>query len=174
MAGRSPGQPVSWGCIMKGLRTYIAAAVTAAAGVIAVATMPDTKAGWTALGMAVLMAMLRSITTTPPGQSNSPMFVGVIGIVVAAALALGGCTAAQLNASANVLATIGVDLVKIECNGGANLIQIVASDVGAVQRVQNALNVNVKVATDACPTLAAPAIAVLTQAAAAAKAASGG
>jgi hypothetical protein len=50
---------------MKGYRTYIAAAVTAAAGVIAATTLPDNKAGWTALGMAVLMAVLRSITTTP-------------------------------------------------------------------------------------------------------------
>jgi hypothetical protein len=53
---------------MKGYRTYIASAITAAAGVLAVATMPDTKAGWTALGMSILMAVLRSITSTPPTQ----------------------------------------------------------------------------------------------------------
>jgi hypothetical protein len=54
---------------MKGYRTYIAAAITAIAGVISVATLPDTKAGWTALGMSALMAALRAITSTPPGQA---------------------------------------------------------------------------------------------------------
>ncbi len=55
---------------MKGSRTFITSAVTAAAGVIAVATMPDTKAGWVALGMSVLMAVLRAITDTPPFQGK--------------------------------------------------------------------------------------------------------
>ena len=55
---------------MKGYRTYIFAAVTAAAGVIATATLPNRQAGWTALGMAVLMAVLRTITTTPPGSPS--------------------------------------------------------------------------------------------------------
>jgi len=53
---------------MKGYRTFIWAAVCAAAGVIATATMPDTKAGLATLGMSVLMAVLRAMTTTPPGQ----------------------------------------------------------------------------------------------------------
>lgn len=53
---------------MKGYRTYIASAITAAAGVIAAATLPDTKSGWTALSMSVLMAVMRSITNTPPTQ----------------------------------------------------------------------------------------------------------
>lgn len=52
---------------MKGYRTYIASAITAAAGVLAAATLPDTKAGWTALGMSMLMAVLRTITDTSPG-----------------------------------------------------------------------------------------------------------
>ena len=55
---------------MKGYRTFIFAAVTAMAGVIATATLPSSQAGWTALGMAVLMAALRAITTTPPGSAS--------------------------------------------------------------------------------------------------------
>ena len=55
---------------MKGYRTYIAAAVTAIGGVLAVATLPDTQSGWTALGMSILMAVLRSITTTAPMEPH--------------------------------------------------------------------------------------------------------
>lgn len=55
---------------MKGYRTYIAAAIAAVGGVIAmtdwVSFMSDWKAGITALGMAIAMAVFRSITTTPP------------------------------------------------------------------------------------------------------------
>ncbi len=111
-----------------------------------------------------------------PGKANAPMLATIFALLftVATAAAPFGCTPQQLNASANLFLTIGVDLVKFECNGGANLIQLVAADVGAKQRVQDALAIDTKVATDACPTLAAPTIQVLTQAAAAAKAASGG
>jgi len=55
---------------MTGFRTYIAAALAALGGVIAmtdwVSFMSNPKAGATALGMALLMAIMRSITTTPP------------------------------------------------------------------------------------------------------------
>ena len=111
-----------------------------------------------------------------PGKANAPLLVTVAALLFTAATAVApyGCTPAQLNASANLLLTIGIDAVKVECNGGAQLIQLIAADVNAQQRVQAALAINTKVATDACPTIAAPVIQVLTQAAANAKAASGG
>lgn len=57
---------------VKGYRTYIAAGLVAAFGVLAstdwVSVLNDPKAGATAIGTAVLMAVLRSITNTAPGQ----------------------------------------------------------------------------------------------------------
>ena len=56
---------------MKGYRTYIAAALVAFGGIIAqtdwIGFMNDPKAGLVAIGSAVLMAVMRSITNTPPG-----------------------------------------------------------------------------------------------------------
>jgi hypothetical protein len=61
--------------MMTGYRTYIAAALLATFGVLAttdwIGFMNDPKAGAVAVGSAVLMAILRSITTTPPGQKPS-------------------------------------------------------------------------------------------------------
>ena len=55
---------------MTGFRTYIAAALVALGGVIAqtdwVSFMANPKAGWVAIGSAILMAVMRSVTTTPP------------------------------------------------------------------------------------------------------------
>jgi len=55
-----------------GFRTYIAAALLALFGVLAstdwVSFLSNPKAGAVALGSAVLMAVLRSVTTTPPGR----------------------------------------------------------------------------------------------------------
>lgn len=55
---------------MTGYRTYIAAAIAAVGGVIAmtdwVSFLSDWKAGAATLGMAIVMAIFRSITTTPP------------------------------------------------------------------------------------------------------------
>ncbi len=60
---------------MKGYRTYIAAALMAVFGLLAMydwnTFLDDPKAGAVALVSAVVMAVLRSITTTPPG-SNTP------------------------------------------------------------------------------------------------------
>jgi hypothetical protein len=60
---------------MTGYRTYIAAALAAVGGVIAmtdwVSFLSDWKAGVTALGMALLMAVFRSITSTPPATPPS-------------------------------------------------------------------------------------------------------
>jgi len=60
---------------MKGYRTYIAAGATAIFGVLAstdwVSFLSDPKAGAVALGAAALMATMRAVTTTPPGQSAS-------------------------------------------------------------------------------------------------------
>jgi hypothetical protein len=57
---------------MTGYRTYIAAALVALFGVLAstdwIAFMDDPKAGAVAIGAAVLMAVMRSFTTTPPGN----------------------------------------------------------------------------------------------------------
>lgn len=56
--------------MLVGYRTYIASALVAAFGVLAmtdwVAFLSDPKAGAVAVGSAILMAVLRSITTTPP------------------------------------------------------------------------------------------------------------
>lgn len=57
---------------MQGYRTYIAAGLVGLFGVLAstdwIAFLNDPKAGVTALGAAALMAIMRSITSTPPGQ----------------------------------------------------------------------------------------------------------
>jgi hypothetical protein len=58
--------------MLVGYRTYLASALLAIFGVLAAtdwtAFLNDPKAGAVAIGSAVLMAVLRSITTTPPGQ----------------------------------------------------------------------------------------------------------
>ncbi len=60
---------------MKGYRTYIAAVLMAVFGILAMydwnTFLNDPKAGTVALVSAIIMAALRSITTTPPG-SNTP------------------------------------------------------------------------------------------------------
>jgi len=57
--------------MLIGYRTYIAAALIAVFGVLAavdwVAFLNDPSAGWTAVVTAVIMAVMRSITTTAPG-----------------------------------------------------------------------------------------------------------
>lgn len=57
---------------MIGYRTYIAAALVALFGLLAqtdwVSILSNPKAGLVALGSATLMAIMRSITTTPPGK----------------------------------------------------------------------------------------------------------
>ncbi len=59
---------------MKGYRTYLAASLLAVFGVLAstdwVAFLNDPKAGGVALASAVLMALLRSVTSTPPGSAQ--------------------------------------------------------------------------------------------------------
>lgn len=58
--------------MLIGYRTYVAAALMALFGVLATVdwnTMLQNPAGLVAVGGAVLMAILRSITTTPPGVS---------------------------------------------------------------------------------------------------------
>lgn len=58
---------------MTGYRTYIAAALVAFGGVIAqtdwVSFMTNPKAGLVAIGSALLMAIMRSVTSTPPMSS---------------------------------------------------------------------------------------------------------
>ena len=55
---------------MQGFRTYIAAFLMAAFGVLAstdwVSFLVDPKAGAVAIGSGVLMAFMRKITSTPP------------------------------------------------------------------------------------------------------------
>lgn len=59
---------------MTGYRTYIAAGIAAAFGVLAmtdwVAFLSNWKAGAATLGMAIVMAVFRSITTTPPATAK--------------------------------------------------------------------------------------------------------
>lgn len=58
--------------MLVGFRTYIIAALTAAFGALAVVDwnsfLQDPKAGWSVVAMAVVMAVMRSITTTPPAS----------------------------------------------------------------------------------------------------------
>lgn len=60
--------------MFKGYRTYIVALLMAVFGVLAMADwnfiIDNPKAGIVALGSALLMAVLRSITTTPPGVAT--------------------------------------------------------------------------------------------------------
>lgn len=55
---------------MQGYRTYLAAGLVALGGIIAqtdwISVMANPKAGLVALGTALLMAIMRSITSTPP------------------------------------------------------------------------------------------------------------
>jgi hypothetical protein len=59
---------------MKGYRTYIAAALVSLGGIIAqtdwIAFMANPKAGLVALGSGMLMAVMRSVTTTAPGEAR--------------------------------------------------------------------------------------------------------
>lgn len=60
---------------MTGYRTYLAAALVAIFGVLAstdwIAFLADPKAGGVAVGSAVLMALMRAFTTTPPGKLSA-------------------------------------------------------------------------------------------------------
>lgn len=62
--------------MLVGYRTYIASALVAALGVLAavdwntVLQNPKSTGGLVAIGTSVLMAVLRSLTTTPPGSSK--------------------------------------------------------------------------------------------------------
>jgi hypothetical protein len=54
---------------MTGYRTYVAAAIFGAlASTDWIAFLDDPKAGAVAVGSAVLMAVMRRLTTTPPGR----------------------------------------------------------------------------------------------------------
>jgi hypothetical protein len=57
---------------MVGYRTYLAAGLVAVFGVLAttdwVSFLSNPKAGMVAIGSALLMALMRSITTTPPAS----------------------------------------------------------------------------------------------------------
>jgi hypothetical protein len=58
--------------MLIGWRTYLMSALTAAFGALAVADwntfLNDPKAGWSIITMSVVMAVMRSITTTPPAN----------------------------------------------------------------------------------------------------------
>ncbi len=60
---------------MTGYRTYLAAALVAIFGALAstdwVAVLDDPKAGAVAVGSAILMAIMRTLTTTPPGELSA-------------------------------------------------------------------------------------------------------
>lgn len=68
-AGRLPGT-FRKAQIMQGFRTYIAAFLMVAFGVLAstdwVSFLADPKAGLVAIGSGILMAVMRTITATPP------------------------------------------------------------------------------------------------------------
>lgn len=56
---------------MIGYRTYLVAALIAISGVLAqtdwISFLNDPKAGAVAIGSAFIMALMRTLTTTPPG-----------------------------------------------------------------------------------------------------------
>lgn len=58
--------------MLLGFRTYIVAALVAIFGALAVVDwnvfLNDPSAGWTAIVSAVIFAVLRAFTTTPPGN----------------------------------------------------------------------------------------------------------
>jgi len=58
--------------MLIGWRTYLMSALTAAFGALAIADwnsfLQDPKAGWSIIAMSVMMAIMRSITTTPPAN----------------------------------------------------------------------------------------------------------
>lgn len=58
--------------MLQGYRTYLVSFLVAVFGILALvdwnAFLDDPQAGAVALGSAVLMAILRTITSTPPGQ----------------------------------------------------------------------------------------------------------
>jgi hypothetical protein len=60
---------------MQGYRTYIIAFLQVAFGVLAATdwthVLSDPKAGMVAIASGILMAFMRSITTTPPGSKPS-------------------------------------------------------------------------------------------------------
>jgi hypothetical protein len=62
---------------MTGYRTYLAAALVAVFGVLAstdwIAFLDDPKAGAVAVGAAMLMAAMRSVTATPPGRLDAAL-----------------------------------------------------------------------------------------------------
>ena len=60
--------------MLKGYRTFIASTLMAIFGVLAIADwnafLDNPQAGIVAIGSAILMAILRVFTTTPPGVSG--------------------------------------------------------------------------------------------------------
>ncbi len=64
--------------MLKGYRTYLAAAIVAAIGVLAELSpekwqqiVDDPSGGLSLIGSGILFAVLRAITTTPPGKSDA-------------------------------------------------------------------------------------------------------
>lgn len=59
---------------MQGFRTYFVAALVAIFGTLATIdwnpVFNDPKAGWAAVISAVIMAVMRSVTTTPPASGG--------------------------------------------------------------------------------------------------------
>ena len=60
--------------MLVGYRTYLVAVLMAVFGALAVvdwnAVLSNPEAGWVAVVSAVIMAAMRAITSTPPGQSQ--------------------------------------------------------------------------------------------------------
>jgi len=59
---------------MTGYRTYIAAALVGLGGIVAqtdwISFMANPKAGAVAIGSAILMMIMRTITSTPPASKS--------------------------------------------------------------------------------------------------------
>ena len=123
-----------------------------------------------ALGAIVFRYKATALTTTILPTGSGPGAGKALAVVFALPLigALAACTSAQLTtytsaaaATAGVLKQVGSDLARIDCQYG-DLIRVVASDVGAAQRVRAALTKNASLIKDACPLLTGtPAVTVV-------------
>lgn len=162
---------------LQGYRTYVVAALVGIFGALAAldwtTILADPKAGAALVVSSILMAVMRSFTTTPPGKAptapgstmNSHAWLG---IVVVTALMLSGCAETLKGASAaDTALKIGAALYQVECRAGplpgligAGVVaSIRAPDSAAARRVRAAVDVNNALVANVCP--AATAIEVV-------------
>ena len=65
IVGTEPPTPGK-GTLLKGYRTFVLAAALAVWGIVETVDTPGDRDGWTKLAIAIVFALLRVVTTTPP------------------------------------------------------------------------------------------------------------